>query len=51
MEIGHWITLGLFALGVAVNAGIVWKGLSDLEDRMDRMERRCDSCINRSADE
>ncbi len=27
----HWVGVAIFAVGVAVNAGVVWKGLSIVE--------------------
>ena len=38
--------LALWMIGLAVHAGIVWKGLSALEERMTRLEGRLDRFLN-----
>ena len=38
--------LALWMVGLAAHAGIVWKGLSSLEERMTRLEGRFDRHLN-----
>lgn len=33
----NWIVVGLFGLGVAANAGIVWRGLSSLQEQFKQL--------------
>ena len=37
MTQGNWIVVGMFGLGIAANAGIVWAGISSLSEQMKQM--------------
>lgn len=40
MPVEHWIGLGIFGLGVALNAGVVWKGLSIVEHSVEELQEK-----------
>jgi len=49
MDVGTWVGLGIFAAGLAVNAGITWKGLLVVESEVLRVRTSVHASNNQNA--